>query len=146
MHLSMSRRTQQGFTLVELMITVVVISILLGIAVPSYRQHVVRSKRTAAQAAMMDIANREQQFLLANRAYADKPTLEANGYVLPAEVSESYSWNVVPGAGSSPSFTITFTGTGGQAADGALSACWVWQDCSRACRWQRWSRISARRH
>jgi type IV pilus assembly protein PilE len=113
----MSRRTQPGFTLVELLVTVVVISILLGIAVPSYRQYVVRSKRTAAQAAMMDIASREQQFLLANRAYADKPTLEANGYVLPAEVSESYTWNVQPGTGSAPSFTITFTGTGGQATD-----------------------------
>lgn len=99
------------------MITVVVISILLGIAVPSYRQHVIRSKRTAAQAAMMDIANREQQFLLANRAYANKATLEANGYVLPGEVSESYTWDVVPGGGVSPSFVITFTGTGGQAAD-----------------------------
>jgi type IV pilus assembly protein PilE len=117
----MSRRTQQGFTLTELMITVVIISILLSIAVPSYRQYVIRSKRTAAQAVMMDIANREQQFLLANRAYADKATLEANGYVLPAEVSESYAWNVVPGTGSSPSFDITFTATGGQATDGALT-------------------------
>jgi type IV pilus assembly protein PilE len=92
----MSRGTQQGFTLTELMITVVVISILLAIAVPSYRQHVIRSKRTAAQAVMMDIANREQQFLLANRAYADKATLEASGYALPADVGESYTWDVVP--------------------------------------------------
>ncbi|HEV8331135.1 MAG TPA: type IV pilin protein [Steroidobacteraceae bacterium] len=117
----MSRRIQHGFTLVELMITVVIVSILLGIAVPSYRQYVIRSKRTAAQAVMMDIANHEQQFLLANRAYADKATLEANGYVVPADVSDSYSWNVVPGTGASPSFAITFTATGGQAADGALT-------------------------
>jgi type IV pilus assembly protein PilE len=117
----MSRGPQQGFTLTELMITVVVISILLAIAVPSYRQHVIRSKRTAAQAVMMDIANREQQFLLANRAYADKATLEASGYALPADVGESYTWDVVPGTGAAPSFTITFTATGGQAADGALT-------------------------
>lgn len=114
----MSRRIQHGFTLTELMITVVIISILLAIAVPSYRQYVIRSKRTAAQAVMMDIANREQQFLLANRAYADKATLEANGYAVPAEVSEDYTWDVEPGAGASPSFRITFTATGGQAADG----------------------------
>jgi type IV pilus assembly protein PilE len=117
----MSRSSQQGFTLTELMITVVVVSILLAIAVPSYRQYVIRSKRTAAQAVMMDIANREQQFLLANRAYADKATLEANGYAVPADVSESYTWDVLPGAGTSPSFTITFTPTGGQAVDEALS-------------------------
>jgi type IV pilus assembly protein PilE len=117
----MSRRMQHGFTLTELMITVVIVSILLSMAVPSYRQYVIRSKRTAAQSVMMDIANREQQFLLANRAYADKATLEANGYVVPAEVSESYAWNVVPGTGASPSFTITFTATGGQTTDGALT-------------------------
>ena len=117
----MSRRTQQGFTLVELMITVVVLAVLVGIAVPSYRQYVVRSKRVAAQAAMMDIANREQQFLIANRAYADKATLESSGYAPPADVTESYTWNVVPAAVPLPSFVITFTGTGGQGADGALT-------------------------
>lgn len=118
----MARRTQQGFTLVELMITVVVIAILVGIAVPSYRQYVVRSKRVAAQATMMDIANREQQFLVANRAYADKATLESSGYVPPADVTENYTWDVVvPDPDPLPSFVITFTGTVGQAADGALT-------------------------
>jgi type IV pilus assembly protein PilE len=103
------------------MVTLVIIAILFSIAVPSYRQYVIRSKRTGAQAVMMDIANREQQFLLANRGYADKATLEANGYAVPPDVSESYTWDVVPGAGASPSFTITFTATGGQATDGALT-------------------------
>jgi type IV pilus assembly protein PilE len=113
----MLQAKQNGFTLVELLITVVVISILAGIAIPSYRQHVIRSKRSAAQAVMMDIANREQQFLLANRAYADRATLEANGYAVPAEVSENYAWDVQPGAGVTASFVITFTGTGAQATD-----------------------------
>jgi type IV pilus assembly protein PilE len=117
----MSRRIQHGFTLTELLITVMIVSILLSMAVPSYRQYVIRSKRTAAQAVMMDMANREQQFLLANRAYADKATLEANGYVMPADVSENYAWDVAPGTGASPSFTITFTATGGQAPDGPLT-------------------------
>src|SRR5690349_14325037 len=112
----MSSNRQPGFTLVELLVTLVVISILLSIAFPSYRQYVIRGKRTAAQAAMMDIANREQQFLLANRAYADKATLEANGYLLPAELTDSYSWDVVPGDGASPSYVITFTSIGGQAS------------------------------
>jgi type IV pilus assembly protein PilE len=117
----MRRRLRNGFTLVELLVTVVIIGILLGIAVPSYRQYVIRGKRSAGQAVMMDIASREQQYLLANRAYADKATLEANGYVLPAEVAENYTWDVQPGApGLPPSFEITFTATGGQATDGEL--------------------------
>lgn len=106
----MSRIAHQGFTLIELMITVAVLTILVGIAVPNYRQFVVRGKRSAAQSVMMDIANREQQFLLANRAYASKAALEANGYALPAEVRENYTWNITLGAGPVPSFTITFTG------------------------------------
>lgn len=101
----------------ELLITVAVLSILVGIAVPNYRQYVIRGKRSAAQAVMMDIANREQQFLLANRRYADKATLESNGFALPAEVRENYTWDISLGAGSRPSFVITFTGVGTQAAD-----------------------------
>ena len=114
----MSRYLQdRGFTLTELLITVAVLGILVGIAVPNYRQYVIRGKRSAAQSVMMDIANREQQFLLANRRYADKATLESNGFALPAEVRENYTWDVSLGAGSRPSFVITFTGVGTQAAD-----------------------------
>jgi type IV pilus assembly protein PilE len=114
----MSRHlTERGFTLTELLITVAVLSILVGIAVPNYRQYVIRGKRSAAQAVMMDIANREQQFLLANRRYADKSTLESNGFALPAEVRENYTWDISLGAGPRPSFVITFTGVGTQAAD-----------------------------
>ena len=114
----MSRYVQErGFTLTELLITVAVLSILVGIAVPNYRQYVIRGKRSAAQSVMMDIANREQQFLLANRRYADKATLESNGFSLPAELRESYTWDVALGTSSRPSFVITFTGVGTQAAD-----------------------------
>jgi type IV pilus assembly protein PilE len=109
-------RTDRGFTLTELLITVAVLSILIGIAVPSYRQYVVRGKRSAAQSVMMDIANREQQFLLANRRYANKPTLESNGFAVPAEISQSYTWNVTTDD-DPPSFVITFTGIGTQAVD-----------------------------
>jgi type IV pilus assembly protein PilE len=118
----LARRSAAGFTLIELMIAVVVIAILTSIAYPSYRQHVVRSKRSAAQATMMDIANRQQQFLIANRRYADKAELEANGYVLPPEVSENYDWDVLLGAGGGPpTFGITLTPTGGQASDVVLT-------------------------
>ena len=75
----------------------------------------------AAQAQMMDIANREKQFLLANRAYADKTALEASGYRLPSEVSRNYEYAISVGTGTVPSFTITFTAIGSQASDGNLT-------------------------
>lgn len=110
-----------GFTLIELMVVLATIAILAAIAVPAYRQYVIRSHRSAAMAQMMDLANREQQFLLTNRAYADSAALTTNGYALPPEVSPFYSWKVETPAGAPPSFVITFTPIGGQAGDGALT-------------------------
>jgi len=69
------RNKIQGFTLIELMVTVAIVAILAAIAVPNYQQYVIRAKRAAAQSEMMVIANFEQQYLLANRTYADKMDL-----------------------------------------------------------------------
>jgi type IV pilus assembly protein PilE len=110
------RRRVCGFTLIELMVTVLVVAILASIAVPSYLQQVRKSRRSSAKSTMMDIANREQQYLLASRTYADTPALLATGYTVPSEVSAYYTWQV---AGvTATTFTITFTATGTQAADG----------------------------
>lgn len=111
----------RGFTLIELMVVAAIVAILAAIAYPSYQQYIIRGKRSAAQAQMMDIANREQQYLLANRAYADKTALEAGGYVLPSEVSSNYSYSITVGSGTPPTFTITFTPSGAQASDGNLT-------------------------
>ena len=118
---SVERNRQRGFTLIELMIAVVIIGILLAVALPAYQDYVISGNRTAAQAQMMDIANRQQQYLLANRSYASKTQLESSGYALPSEVSRSYSYTITLGSGSVPSFTITFDSTGSQASDGDLT-------------------------
>ena len=109
-----------GFTLIEVMITVAIVAILASIALPSYRQYIIRAKRSAAQAQMMDIANRQQQFLIANRNYADKTALTTSGYSLPAEVASSYSYDVTLPTSGPPTFTITFTAIGSQQSDGDL--------------------------
>jgi len=116
----MERSNYRGFTLIELMITVAIVGILSAIAYPSYTQYMIRANRAAAQAEMMDIANRQQQFLLTDRGYASKTTLEASGYSLPSNVSSKYSYAIVIGTGTVPSYTLTFTPTGPQASDGDL--------------------------
>ena len=114
---------QAGFTLIELMVTVAIVGILAAVAYPSYTRYIIRSNRTAAQAQMLDIANREQQFLMANRAYATKAALETSGYALPTALTGRYSYDIEVGADTVPAFTITFTATAGtpQAADGPLT-------------------------
>ena len=117
--LSFSRR-RNGFTMIEVMITVVIIAILASIAIPSYQRYVIRAKRSAAQAQMMDIANRQQQFLLANRSYADKTTLAASGYSLPADVAANYDYTITVTT-DVPGFVLTFTPSGAQQSDGNIT-------------------------
>lgn len=117
-------RRQRGFTLIELMITVAVVAILASIAYPAYIKHVQKSSRRAAQAQILEISNREQQYLMANRGYATKNQLISGGYGLPSQLSSLYGWDVTPNdptVSAVPAFTITFTATGSQSADGTLT-------------------------
>jgi type IV pilus assembly protein PilE len=114
-------RRGHGFTLIEVMVTLAIIGILASIALPAYGKYVIRSKRNAAQAQMMDIANREEQFLLANRTYADKATLTSNGFSLPGEVAANYSYDVTTVADPLPTYLITFTPRNAQASDGPMT-------------------------
>lgn len=115
------RTKQRGFTLIELMIVIIIMGILASIGLPAYQSYLIKSRRAVAQASMMDIATREQQFLLANRAYASKTVLEDSGYALPPDISGHYTYDVDVPVAAVPSFTIIFTAIGGQVSDGNLS-------------------------
>jgi len=64
----------RGFTLIEMMIVVVVIAILAAIAIPSYRQYVLRSHRVEATTALLALAAAQEKFYLQNDTYTDNLT------------------------------------------------------------------------
>lgn len=65
----MQVKTQQGFTLVELMVTIAIVAILATIAIPRYSQYVQRADRSDAIAPMQSILNAQERFFLNNRQY-----------------------------------------------------------------------------
>lgn len=69
---------QKGMSLLELMIVVAIVAIISAFAYPSYMQYVVNTKRSAATSALLRIADRQQQFFMDNKAFAND--LTALGY------------------------------------------------------------------
>lgn len=108
----MNKKFSDGFTLIELMITVAVIGILAAIAYPSYIDYITKSGRSEGVAAVMRVANLQEQYYLDNRAYATDLTklgLSASPFVT------EHGHYSVTSAGIS-SFTITATAKGTQAS------------------------------
>lgn len=66
---SIMRKTQTGFTLIELMITVAIIGIITSIAYPSYQGFIVSTNRGVAQADLMSLAAAMERHKAASFSY-----------------------------------------------------------------------------
>jgi type IV pilus assembly protein PilE len=143
----MKIRTNAGFTLIELMITVAIVGILAAIAYPSYTAHIVKAKRSAAQSFLLSVASKQEQHMLNARSYfaiADGTPAQWSdkSIVVPPEVSNNYTVTVVVDGGPPPTYVITATpksthsdpkcavlglrntGVKEESGTGSLSDCW----------------------
>jgi type IV pilus assembly protein PilE len=112
---------QRGYTLLELMIVVAVIGILASIALPNYQEYLKKARRSAAQSHLMDIAQRQQQYLIDSRSYAT--SFSDLNVETPVDVSTYYTVEITATDGPPPSFTITAKPKSGtpQAGDADLA-------------------------
>lgn len=102
----------KGFTLVEVMIVVAILGILATIALPAYRDYVLRGKLTEAFANLSDFRVRMEQFYQDNRRY-DGSGLGGCGVAGPAAGNAKYfAYSCAPGAAPAQTFVATATGVG----------------------------------
>lgn len=126
--LTIDKKNQQGFTLIELMIVVAIIGILAAIALPNYRQYVIRASREAAQTELVQLATLQEKIYLNSNAYSFTVTGNYTGQsggglgVSSGNTSDGrYSISAAATtAGSTQDFTLTATPVAGstQVGDG----------------------------
>ncbi len=137
---------ERGVTLIELMTVVVVVAILASIAVPSYRSYLIRSQRSDAKTALLQVQGAEERFYLQANAYTSDVTsppptglgltaVSTNGFyeigVQPLDGNQSYIATAKPIAGKGQSddtkctaFSITDTGVRDATGPGGRDYCW----------------------
>jgi type IV pilus assembly protein PilE len=126
------KQTQEGFTLIELMITVAIVGILAAIALPSYQDSVSKSRRADAKGVLLGLANAmERQYTVTNSycdaggtgganncgssGVNDSGAPEGINFKVPGETASYYTVKI--NAADAISYTLYAAPTGAQAND-----------------------------
>lgn len=133
-------RTAGGFTLIELVIVVLIVAILAAVAIPSYRKYIIRSHRVDAQAALIDLAARQERYFYSKNAYTDNladlnatKTMAGDRYEVDVAVATSTAFRVEAKALNDQAAhdpdcqTLTLNNLGAQGSTGTRAndpACW----------------------
>lgn len=109
-------KRNKGFTLIELMITVVVVGILATIAIPSYNGYVIKTNRTEGKALLMEVMQKEEKYYNERNNYTT--TLTQLGYSASPIISEKGYYSVAAAvASTTDNIILQATPIGNQATD-----------------------------
>jgi type IV pilus assembly protein PilE len=117
-----------GFTLVELMVVIAIVTILFAVAVPSYMSYIRQSRRTEARTAVLDLAGREERFYSTNGAAYSLTAAQLGYTAFGVPIGSGYyqlqvcvpaNSNCTAGLGmpnppAAPSYTVVATPVAGQ--------------------------------
>lgn len=102
----MCKKNLEGFSLIELLVTMAIVGILSTIAYTSYSGSVIKTKRTEAKTALLKTMQQEEQFFTQNSTYSvfSKASINANElnfrwFSADAAISSSYELNATACAG-----------------------------------------------
>ncbi|MEX8501676.1 MAG: type IV pilin protein [Leptothrix ochracea] len=116
-HTHRTHHIPRGWTLLELVVVCGLIALLSTLALPSYRDHVLRSRRMEALSALMQIEQAQERRRSFQPSYTD--ILGAGGLDLPATTPNGlYQFNLSTVVGTeSSAYSITAIAQGAQADD-----------------------------
>ena len=109
-----NRKSSRGFTLVELMVTVAVISILAAIGYPAYTNYTYKARRTEGTGALLDFATRMERYYADNNSYAGATVGNIMGG---ANTEHDYYTLSVALSNGNHSYTLSAASAGAQASD-----------------------------
>jgi type IV pilus assembly protein PilE len=114
------RTRQTGVTLKELLTVIVILGVLSAIAVPSYRNYLIRTNRSDAKSALMQLQANQEKFYIQNNEYTDDLTTKSpNGLGMSELTANRYYTLAVDLDDDLQGYTATATPTaeGGQDSD-----------------------------
>ena len=144
------RDRMRGVTLMELLVVIMILGVLVSIAVPTYRKYLLRSQRSEAKIALLQLQTAQEKYYSQYNAYTDKVTASSTasspGLGLPgtsetgkydikvtniADGGQSYTATASPHAGGGQTddkdcanFTINERGVRGNSGTSTVQACW----------------------
>jgi len=111
-----SIQRQRGVTLIELIVVVIIIGILAAVAIPSYRNYVIRSQRADAKDALLALATQQEKFYLQCNSYATGIAAApdcAGGDLQGAAASKNGWYDLAVDAADLTSYTVSATAAAG---------------------------------